>query len=184
MNRKEKKGFQLYTLHKIFHTNLITNVENICNTRGVNRNFMHKYRFRNSWKLDPQTIIRTWKDNTQVKVIAPHNLNVGTRWKWIQTTETTLTAYSGNSVRMLSPWCNHTLTVKDARDVEMFTKKNVIKQSTVIYITVGTAAYTLADKMFFLGTEQHQLSLKNYSKFLMCVFCEHVILQCPTQVLR
>ena len=57
----------------------------------------------------------------------------------------------------------------------MVTKHNVTQQPTGIYITVRIAASTLADKTFYLGTEQHQLSLNNYSKFLVCVFCGNVI---------
>jgi hypothetical protein len=60
--------------------------------------------------------------------------------------------------------------------MEVVSKKNIIQQSTGICITVSTAASTLADKTFSLSTDQHQLSLKNYSKFLVCAFCENVIL--------
>jgi len=60
--------------------------------------------------------------------------------------------------------------------MEVVSKMNIIQQSTGIYITISTAASTLADKTFSLGTEQHQLSLKNHSKFLVCAFCENVML--------
>lgn len=68
--------------------------------------------------------------------------------------------------------------------MEVVSKMNIIQQSTGIYITVSTPAPTLADKTFSLGTEQHQLSLKNHTTFLLCAFCENVILKSRTQVLQ
>lgn len=56
--------------------------------------------------------------------------------------------------------------------MEVVSKKNIIQQSTGIYVTVSTAASTLVDKTFSLVTKQHELSLKNYSKFLVCAFCD------------
>jgi hypothetical protein len=60
--------------------------------------------------------------------------------------------------------------------MEVVSKKNIIQRSKGIYITVSTAASTLVDKTFSLGTEQHQLSLKNYPKILECAFCDNIIL--------
>jgi hypothetical protein len=60
--------------------------------------------------------------------------------------------------------------------MEVVSKMNIIQQSTGTYITVSTAASTIVDKTFSLGTEQHQLSFKNHSKFLVCAFCKNVIL--------